>query len=263
MGETTFFFVDESGDQNFLGRRKTDLITTGKASRYFIVGHIELTDHGELSREFSRIREEIAGDDYLREIPSIRSSLKCFHANKDCREVQERVFRVLRNTEFKGFAVVIEKKLDEFISRFKGKKGNLYSYMVERLFENRLHEHEEIHIYFSKVRNVIHERSMWEAIERAKARFMARWKQENHGSIRIFMQNPSQLAGLQAVDYFLWAVHRVYNNKEFRYYNYLQDRVSLIHDLSWGKEYYGTYFSKRNPLTRERFADDEKGPSGG
>ncbi len=254
MEKATYFFVDESGDQNFIGRKKVNLIETGKASRYFIVGHIELRSHAELSREFARIREEIAGDEYLQEIPSLQSSLKCFHANKDCREVQERVFRALRSTDFQGFAVIIEKKLDTFISRFKGRKGNLYAYLVERLFENRLHEHEGINIYFSKMRNVILEKNMREAIEKARARFSAKWNRGNHGDIRIFMQNPSQLAGLQAVDYFLWAIHRVYNNNDFRYYHFLEDHVSLIHDLSWGKEFYGTYFSKRNLLTKERFS---------
>lgn len=252
------FFVDESGDQNFIGKHKVDLIKTEKASKYFIVGYIELEDHLRLTREISRIRVDLQKDEYLQNIPSLSSSLSCFHANKDCREVQERFFKILKQTDFKGFAVVLEKKFDLFISKFKGKKGNLYAYLVERLFENRLHQYDDIDIYFSKVHNVIHEKNMWSAIEKAKVRFYKKWKKTRKNNIRIFMQNPSQIAGLQAVDYFLWLIHRVYHYHDFRYYHFLQEKVSLIHDLSYGQELYGTYFSKKNPLTKERFRNDKK-----
>ena len=253
-----YYFVDESGDQNFLGKHKVDLIKSGKASKYFIVGYIELEDHLELARNLGVVRESIKRDDYLQDIPSLKSSLTCFHANKDCREVQERVFKVLKQTDFQGFAVVIEKKIDLFISKFKGKKSALYAYLVERLFENRLHQHDVIDIYFSKVHNVIHEKNMWAAIEEAKARFYKKWNKTQENDIRIFMQNPSQIAGLQAVDYFLWMIHRLYHHHEFRYYHFLQDKVSLIHDLSYGQEMYGEYFSKKNPITKDRFKYEEK-----
>lgn len=149
-----YFFVDESGDQNFIGKKKVDLIKTGKASRYFIVGYIEIEDHLQLTKAFAEIRDAAKADEYLLGIPSLSSSIKSFHANKDCREVQERVFKVLKEIDFQGFAVVLEKKLDLFISKFKGKKGKLYAYLMERLFENRLHQNEQTGIYLSKIKNV-------------------------------------------------------------------------------------------------------------
>lgn len=249
-----YYFVDESGDPNFLGRGKVNLLDSGLASRYFMVGYLELADPNLLSKQFQAIREEIAGDEFLNVIPSVKHSIECFHANKDCREVQERVFKILKTTEFTFHAVVMEKKIDQFITKFQGKKSLFYAYLVERLMENRLHLYPEIDVYFAKMGSITNDENMWAALEKAKERFSQKWGDGQHGSIRIFMQQPNKIVGLQAVDYVLWAIHRVYNHQDFRYYHFLQDKISLVHDLSYGKPYYGTYFSHKNPLTKERFS---------
>ena len=144
-----FFFIDESGDPNFLGKGKKDLLSSDSASLWFMVGYLELEDQKNLSRRFMEIRKEIAGDEYINRIPSVQHSLRCFHANKDCREVQERVFKVLKQEDFRFHTVVIQKRIDQFLSKFHGKKSELYSYMVERLLEKRLHLYPNIDIYFA------------------------------------------------------------------------------------------------------------------
>ncbi len=252
-----YYFVDESGDPNFLGKGKKDLLSSGAASAFFMVGYLELGAIGNFDRRFAAIREEIARDDFLNVIPSIQHSLRCFHANKDCREVQERVFKALREVDFKFHATVIHKKIDQFLSKFHGKKSDFYAYMVERLMENRLHLYPSIDIYFSKMDSVINEENMMLALERARDRFVKKWGDRSRGEVRIFLQQPNQLAALQAVDYCLWAIHRVYNHRDFRYYNFLRDKMSLVHDLSHGKEYYGTYYNRENPITKERFGGEE------
>ncbi|MCF7929728.1 MAG: DUF3800 domain-containing protein [Spirochaetales bacterium] len=88
-----YYFVDESGDPNFLGKGKVDLVKTGKSSKYFIVGYAEIEDINALTKQFTQLRNEIREDEYLNQIPSVKSSLKCFHANKDSREVQKHVER--------------------------------------------------------------------------------------------------------------------------------------------------------------------------
>ena len=248
-----YFFVDESGDPNFLGKGKRDLLKSGKASHFFIVGHAEIENLNELAKEFSCIRENIKHDQFINQIPSVHSSLKAFHANKDAREIQERVFRVLKRTDFSFFAVVIEKDMNQFVQKFNGSRKQYYAYLVERLLENRLHQFCEIDIYFAKMHSVTHEENMWQAIEKAQERFEEKWNYKNRNKIRVFMQQPSQIAGLQLVDYCLWSLHRVYHHQDFRYYNYLNEKISLVHDLNHGATLYGTYFTKKNLITRERF----------
>jgi hypothetical protein len=144
----------------------------GLASKYFMVGYLELSDPQELHRRFQAIRQEVAADDFLNAIPSVKHSVKCFHANKDCREVQERVFKALKETEFSFHAVVMEKRIDQFITRFHGKQSVYYAYLVERLMENRLHLYPKIDIYFSKMGAITNEENMWAALDRSKERFL-------------------------------------------------------------------------------------------
>jgi len=153
--------------------------------------------------------------------------------------------------------LLLKKRIDQFISKFQGKKSNLYSYMVERLLEQTLHLFPCIDIYFAKLDSVINDENMENALNSAKNRMLKKYPNIEHGEQRIFLQQPNQIAGLQAVDYCLWAIHRVYTFQDFRYYNFLKDKISLIHDLSYGKIYYGTYFNRENPVTIERF-DEEK-----
>lgn len=62
---------------------------------------------------------------------------------------------------------------------------------------------------------------MWAALEKAQDRFRVKWGDKGVSDLRLFLQQPSEHAGLQAVDYCLWALHRVYHYKDFRYYRFL------------------------------------------
>ena len=52
--------------------------------------------------------------------------------------------------------------------------------------------------------------------------------------------------------YFLWALQRLYERGEDRYWKYVAAKVSLVHDVDDMRENeYGTYYTKKNPLTLE------------
>jgi hypothetical protein len=58
---------------------------------------------------------------------------------------------------------------------------------------------------------------------------------------------------LQAVDYFLWALQRVYTKGEDRYLRFLWDKVGVIHDVDdRSKAVYGACYSGENRLTSDR-----------
>jgi hypothetical protein len=62
---------------------------------------------------------------------------------------------------------------------------------------------------------------------------------------------PSVSCGLQAIDYFLWALQRFYERDEARHFNFLAGHYRLIMDFDDhrnGKDY-GTWYSDQNPLT--------------
>jgi hypothetical protein len=55
---------------------------------------------------------------------------------------------------------------------------------------------------------------------------------------------------LQAVDYMLWALQRLYERQESRYWDFVWPKVSLVYDIDDVRNHaYGEYYSQRNPLS--------------
>jgi hypothetical protein len=73
---------------------------------------------------------------------------------------------------------------------------------------------------------------------------------ETTAPIEVVAVTPPKAAGLQAADYFLWALQRLYERGEERYWQYVWASVRLIHDVDDTRQNrYGEYYNQRNPLT--------------
>ena len=105
------YYFDEAGDPNILGRKGVNLIEKGQASKVFMVGYFESKNPKELSKTIEDLRQEIINDDYYKEIPSIKKTAKMFHATDDCQEVREKVFRLLKKSDFTFYCIVARKKI--------------------------------------------------------------------------------------------------------------------------------------------------------
>ena len=130
----------------------------------------------------------------------------------------------------------------------------LYKFLVAELLKNRVHLYRKIDIYFSEMGNITSVKNMSDALNDAINKFKSKWGQENRNDIRIFVQQASQHPLLQAVDYMLWSVYRAYERNEFRYYDFIKDKIKLVHDVfdPDGSSFYGTYYTSRNPLKKDK-----------
>ncbi len=71
-------------------------------------------------------------------------------------------------------------------------------------------------------------------------------------SIVFNVQNPHTEPLLNVADYFCWAIQRVFEKGEMRYYNYLREKVSLVIDLNdpaAGPGQWTNYYKPTHPLT--------------
>ena len=95
---------------------------------------------------------------------------------------------------------------------------------------------------------------MKEAIDKAIDRFQYKWGKENNNNIRIFVQQPSHLPLLQVTDYILWAVYRVFEKNEFRYFDFIKEKIKLVHDVFdfETNRHYGTFYTERNQLGQKK-----------
>jgi hypothetical protein len=247
-----FYYFDEAGDPQILGRKGVNLIEKGVASKTFMVGYLEIKEPKKLREDLEKLRAEIVNDEYFSEIPSISSTKMMFHANKDCSEVREKVFKLLKNTDFSFYCIVARKKEDLFRKKFNLKSSEIYSYLVSKLLENRLHLYTNIDCYFSSMGNVVRQKTMQDAIQKAILTFETKWHTKNQNNIRVIIQKSSEEPLLQASDYVLWTIQRAYEKGEFRYYNYLKDKICLIHDVFDFEKYPKNYYSPKNPLEAKK-----------
>ena len=90
------------------------------------------------------------------------------------------------------------------------------------------------------------------AIEQARRDFEQDFGVVGHATVEIIPSIPKDCAGLQAVDYFLWALQRFYERGEDRYLNLVWPKTVVVHDMDDTREAaHGVFYTKNRPLTLE------------
>lgn len=252
----SFYFFDEAGDTQILGRRGVNLIENGTASKTFMVGYLETDDPTTCRRKLKELHDRLQADEYLAEVPSMNSTNKSFHANKDCPEVRAEVYKLLKSLDIHFYCIVARKNLDLFRRKFNLKDKMIYKHLVSKLLENRLHQYKEIDLYFSSMGNVVRQDTMEEAIRSAIDQFNQKWGYENQSNIRVIIQQNSEELLLQAADYLLWTVQRAYERGDFRHYNYIKEKIALVYDIFDTRGYKNKerslYYTQNNPLEAKK-----------
>lgn len=269
---TCHYFVDEAGDGTLFNKRKQTVVGREGCSGYFILGALEVDDPVRLYEELESLRSTLCADPYLANIPSMqparRKTALAFHAKDDCAEVRREVYRLLMEHDMRFFAVVRHKRtiIEKVLEHNKTHPGyryhpnQLYDRCVSRLFRDRLHKEDSYVIQFSRRGNRSRSDALKNAIEQARNNLRVKWGISAKTPIEIIAATPGEAGGLQAVDYFLWALQRLYERGEDRYWEYVAAKVSLVHDVDDTRENeYGAYYTKKNPLTLEECKKIEPG----
>jgi len=262
------YYVDEAGDGTLFNRRGHVIIGTEGCSRFFILGLLDVAGPDSLSREMVDLRKQLLADPYFRGVPSMqpgaRKTAVAFHAKDDQPEVRREVFRLLARHRLRFFAVVRDKgKVFEYVRQrneqdpsYRYNPNELYDYLVRRLFKDLLHKDDKHDIRFATRGKADRTAALRRALHAARQRFSAQWGIVSTGAIHVVSTGPLGCGGLQAVDYFLWALQRLYERREDRYVTMLWPAFRLVHDLDDTREAaYGVYYSQREPLTLAALGD--------
>jgi hypothetical protein len=135
----------------------------------------------------------------------------------------------------------------------------MYDGLVRRLFQPRLHLADEFYICFSKRGKSDRTAAMKKAIQDAVHQLETDSGVRNRARIEVVSSSPPGNGGLQAADYFLWALQRFYEHEhtesrdsESRYVQMLWPLGGQIDDLDFlweGKR--GVSWGAKRPLTLE------------
>lgn len=108
-------------------------------------------------------------------------------------------------------------------------KKRLYKYLVTELIKNQIKGNGQIDMYFASMDNVVSLSTMTEAVDAALKTVYK--NEENQTQIKIYVQQPSHQMLLQVIDYMLWTVFRLYEHKERRYFDYMNDKIAEVKEL--------------------------------
>ena len=256
-----YYFVDEAGDGNLFDAKGHTIVGAEGCSRYFILGMLDVLDPERLQQEMDALRAGLLQDPYFRGVPSMqpaaRKTVVAFHAKDDVPEVRREVFALLLQHQMRFLAVVRDKRkvLSEVIERNSRDPGyhyhpnELYDYLVSRLFKTLLHKYDAYEIRFARRGQQDRTRALQAALLRARASFTNRWGIRSTAPISVYPSYPHESVPLQAADYFLWALQRLYERREDRYIQLIWPAVELVQDVDDTREkQYGTYYTKKKPL---------------
>lgn len=247
----TYFFVDEPGDPCFFNKTGECILGKEGCSSILLLGFIRTIDPRSLRKAILKLNEEIKNDDYLKDIPSVKKTVIAFHAKDDVPEVREKVFKLIRELDFKAEFVVARKRLDVFTKRHKRDENVFYGEIVSRLFERKLHQQSNV-IYFSKRNNKSNQKHLETAIRGAVLNFENKHKIKVETDTKIYIQTPSDEPCLQIIDYMNWAIQRAFVKREMRYCSFVKEKVSFICDIYDFDKYPNNFYSKQNSFEIEK-----------
>jgi hypothetical protein len=256
-------FIDEAGDLSLFNKRKQVVLGTEGVSNYFMVGAAFIPDPEALDSRLASLRQSILEDPLLNRIPSLDRGRKktavAFHAKDDAPEVRYKVFSLLAEFHVQMFVAVRTKLALVDEARLLFRRGTrlteneIYDDLISRLLRNRLHLADSNAIVVARRGKRDRKEALTAAIARAQINFAARWGARNFGPCDIATAHPHESGGLQAADYFLWALQRLYERHEDRYFVPLAKHYRIIMDLDdMRQKPYGEWYTDSNPLIVEK-----------
>lgn len=264
-------FLDEAGDCTFYGKKRKSILGTEGVSNCFILGMIKFKEPLEpIRQKIFEMQKSIVEDPYF-QVPSVIKKKEnkgyFFHAKDDLPEVKKLFFDFIKTVRFSFEAVVARKSVQRFTTRHKDKEEYFYADLLSHLLKNKLQKGERMVLNIAEKGTSTKNTNLTLALEKAKERFVNKLNKasqeivlERHEIIKrsdveasiVFNEtNPLREPLLNIADYMCWAVQRVFEKGETRYYDFIKEKVSLVVDLYDVENYEGgrNFYSPKRPLT--------------
>jgi hypothetical protein len=257
--ETTHRFLDETGDTTFYGKGRKLIIGQEGVSLCFGLGIVRIDRPlKEVRQEVTALQKQVETDPLLNTIPSVQKRVNSggfyFHACKDSPDVRTVILHYIRDLPCEAEMVVARKIPKFFRNKHHGREEELYGDLLAHLIKNRLKRAGTLVLNVAQRGSSTREKVLTAALELATERAGKKWGAANLKARPVFnIQNPRTEPLLTISDYLCWAVQRVFEKGEMRYYTYLAEKIRLVVDLYDIDKYegYRNYYDKKNPLTPE------------
>ena len=252
-------FLDEAGDTTFYGSGHKLILGQDGVSHSFIIGMLKVSEPlPALRAAVSAQQAAVAADDYVNIIPSVAKKMArggfYFHAKDDPQEVRAAFFKFIATREVSFEAVVARKIPDLFRRKHHERESEFYADLLSHLIKNKLKQSGRLVLTIAHRSNSTSNTNLALALEKAESRSIHQVDSEDRLRRVVFnVQNHQQEPLLNIADYFCWAVQRVFERGETRYYDFLGGRIRLVVDLYDQAGYEGSrnYYRYKHRLTAQ------------
>ena len=252
------YFVDEAGDLTLFNKKGKIVVGEEGSSNFFMVGMADIPDPATFGQKIEELRGDLLSDPYFKGVPSMQPEAKktaiCFHAKDDLPEVRREVFKLLLSFETKIIVAIRRKQelAEHYQKQFqqngrKFKDNDVYDDLIKRVFKNSLHKANECNVVFARRGKSDRREALYTALEKARQRFIKKWGEQPQPPLNVEALFPSQSVGLQVVDYYLWALQRMYERSEERFFEAFKPHYKLIMDVDDRRNKgYGEWYQGKN-----------------
>lgn len=252
-------FLDEAGDTSFFGKGRTPIVGQSGVSKCFILGMVKIKNNlKDVRKQILELQSQVSIDRYFKSVPSIQKKILAgsfyFHASDDIPEVRKIFFDFIFSLDVSFEAVVARKILDIYVSKHNGKEDEFYADLLSHLLKNKFEKSDNLILTIASRGKSTRNHNLENALSKAKTSFSRKNpEREIKRNIKFNIQNQKTEPLLNISDYFCWAIQRVFEKGETRYYDFLIDKISLVIDLydTSKQENWNHYYKKKNPLTSE------------
>lgn len=252
-------FLDEAGDTTFYGKGKTPIIGSNGVSKSFILGMLKINQPLTAVREkIITLQNQITNDPYFAEIPSIQKKKELnayyLHATDDIPEVRKMAFELINSIDCSFEAVVGRKIYALYEKKHNGNEAEFYADLLSHLLKNKMNKYDELVLNISHRSKCTTHQNLEKGLQKA-IETSARNNPDKCNCCKVVfnVQQPTREPLLNISDYFCWAVQRVFEKGETRYYDFISDKVSTVIDLydsaKWSN--YQNYYGRKRKLTKE------------
>ena len=257
-------FLDEAGDTTFYGKGKIPIVGEKGVSRVFVIGMVKFNQPlCDLRTRIMELQQVVENDPYFKEVPSILKKAGkrgfYFHATDDPPEVRKIFYDFIQTVNCSFEAVAGEKILDIYAKKHNGKEAEFYADLLSHLLKNKFQLGNRLVLNIAERGKSTKNANLQLALDKAISHFMKNHNEAKLKTTVVFnVQNHYTEPLLNIADYLCWAVQRVFERGETRYYNFMQNKISVVVDLYDAQNHSrsGDYYTNRNPLT----AINKKGP---
>lgn len=252
-------FIDEVGDTTFFGKGREVILGREGVSLVFGMSIVKFNRPlATVRAEITALHQQVTRDPLLNTIPSVAKRLAkggfFFHACKDSDDVRTVFLHYLRDLECEAEIVIARKVPSLFIHKHHGRDDEFYADVLSHLIKNRLTQPRRLVLNLAERGSSTRAKVLEEAQRKAIGRAGERWEVGDLKSEVVFnVQTPSREPLLTVPDYLGWAVQRVFEKGQTRFYDYLREKIRVVVDLYDVEKHAGNrnHYDQRNPLTAE------------